>query len=110
MPAAAVVAVIVTSGQAVERDEDLRRAQRRQLVVQFACGALRADRHGRLEQHVAGIEPLIHLHDRDAGHRIAGKDGALDRRGAAPSWQQRGMDVEAAQSRQLQHRRGRISP
>ena len=35
--------------------------------------------------------------------RVAGLDRALDRRRAAPARQQRGMDVQAAQARQLEH-------
>ena len=54
-------------------------------------------------QHVAGVEPGIHLHDRDAGARVAGLDRALDRRGAAPARQQRRVNVQAAQARQLEH-------
>ena len=56
------------------------------------------------QQHRAGIEPLVHLHDGDAGLPVAGEDGALDRRRAAPARQQRGMDVEAAEPRRLQDR------
>ncbi len=43
-----------------------------------------------------GIEAGVHLHDADAGARVAGFDGAHDRRGAAPARQQRGMDVDGA--------------
>ena len=37
--------------------------------------------------------------------RIAGEQRALDRRGAAPARQQRGMDVDAAEPRHREHRR-----
>ena len=53
-----------------------------------------------LEQHGAGVEPRVELHDGDAGFRVAGEDGALDRRGAAPARQQRTVDVQAAEARQ----------
>ncbi len=47
----------------------------------------------------SGVETGVHLHDRDAGRRVAGLDRARDRRGAAPARQQRGMDVETAVAR-----------
>ena len=37
--------------------------------------------------------------------RVAGHDGALDRRGAAPARQLRGVQVEAAEARRLEHGR-----
>jgi hypothetical protein len=37
---------------------------------------------------------------------VAGHDRPLDRRGAAPARQQRGVQVEAAQARRVQHLRG----
>ena len=61
------------------------------------------DRHPPGEQHGAGIQPLFHLHDGDAGLGIPGQEGSLDRPGTAPSRQQRGMDVEAAPPRRSQH-------
>jgi hypothetical protein len=48
------------------------------------------------EQHVAGVQPSVHLHDGDAGLSVARLDGAVDRRGPAPARQQRGVDVQAA--------------
>ena len=76
-----------------------------QLVVQHAGVVFWPDRDALLQQHRAGIETLVHLHDGDAGLGVAGQDGALDRRRAAPARQQRGMDVEAAEPRRGQDRR-----
>jgi hypothetical protein len=49
-----------------------------------------------------GVEALLHLHDRHAGLAIAGQHRALDRRRAAPARQQRGVDVDAAEPRDLE--------
>ena len=67
-------------------------------MVRGPIGMVSASRIG------AGVEPCVHLHDGDAGLAVAGEDGALDRRRAAPARQQRGMDVEAAEARRLEHR------
>jgi hypothetical protein len=52
---------------------------------------------------ITGVQPRVHLHDGDAGLGVAGFDRAVNRRRAAPTWQQRGVDVEAAQTRQIKH-------
>ena len=49
-------------------------------------------------QHRPGVEPGVHLHHGDAGLGVAGLDGAVDRRGAAPARQQRAVDIQAAQA------------
>ena len=55
-------------------------------------------------RHRAGVEPLVHLHHRDAGLGVARHDRAVDRRGAAPARQQRGVQVEAAERRRVEDR------
>ena len=55
-------------------------------------------------QNRPGIEPGLHQHGADAGDAVAGGDGALDRRRAAPSWQQRGMAIDTAETRHCQNR------
>ena len=65
-----------------------------------------ADGMAALEQHRAGVEALIELHDGHAGFGIAREDRALDRRGAAPARQQRAVDVHAAEPRQSTSTRG----
>ena len=52
------------------------------------------DRLGLHEAHRTGVETGRETHDRDPGLLVAGHDGALDGRRAAPARQQRGMDVE----------------
>ena len=62
----------------------------------------RKGQHGAREDR-AGIQALIHLHDRHAGFGIAGEDRALNGRGTAPARQERSVDVQAAVARQRQY-------
>jgi hypothetical protein len=78
-------------------------AQGGQAIVQAAAGFVGGDRRASLQHHRTGIQAGFHLHQIDAAFRIAGKDGALDRRGAAPARQQAGVHVPAAQARNGQH-------
>ena len=80
--------------------EQRRGAELGQRVVQVAGGVMRCDRPPPFEQDGAGIETFVELHDGDAGFGIAGKQGTLNRRGATPTWQQRTVDVHAAEARQ----------
>jgi hypothetical protein len=73
-------------------------------VVQAAGGVLRFDVDDGRQQHRPGVEAGLHAHDGDAGLRVAGLDGAVDGRRAAPARQQRGVDVDAAAARQVEHR------
>src|SRR5208283_77026 len=50
-------------------------------------------------QHRPGVEPRVHAHDGDAGGRVTGQQRTLYGGSAAPAWQQRGMDIDAAESR-----------
>ena len=59
-----------------------------------ACGA---------GQDRAGVQTGIHFHDGHAGFSFAVGDGPLDRRGAAIFRQQRRVDVQAAERRQIQN-------
>ena len=71
--------------------------------MQAGGGVGGGDRQGLAHQHVAGVQPGIHLHDGDAAGGIARFDGAVDGGGPAPARQQRGVDVHAAQPWQIQH-------
>ena len=51
-----------------------------------------------------GVEPFLHAHDGDARLRVARHDGALDGCRAPPARQERGVDVEAAEPRRIEHR------
>ena len=75
----------------------------REFVVQTGRGVDAGNRQAFGEQHVARIQPSVHLHDGDAGLRIARFDGAVNRRCAAPARQQAGVNIEAAKPRLIQH-------
>ena len=87
-----------------KRGHDHFRAQRGKLVVQRAGVVVRRDRNAALRKHCAGIEARVHLHDRNAGLRVAGKNRALDWRRAAPAWQQGSMNIEGTMCRDIEHR------
>ena len=53
--------------------------------------------------HRARVQPRIHLHNAHARFLIARFNGALNRRGTPPARQQRGMDIQAAVARRVQH-------
>ncbi len=73
------------------------RSEGRQFVVAgFARLSCRVYRHGAGGDDGAGVQPLLHLHDRNAGLGVARPDRVLYRRRATPARQQRGMDVQAA--------------
>ena len=73
-------------------------AERHQAVVQAGGGVVGGDGQARFCPDRAGIQAFIHLHDADAGLRVACFDGALDGGGTAPARQQRGVDVKAAKA------------
>jgi hypothetical protein len=60
------------------------------------------DRQWFSPEHRAGIQPSVHLHDRNAGFAVAGKQSALNRRGTAPARQQGGVNVERAEARSFE--------
>jgi hypothetical protein len=93
-----------------ERGDDQPRAERGELVVEHARRIRWRDRQRLLQQDGARVEPRVHLHDGDAGRRIPGEKGALDRRGATPPWQQGRMHVEAAARRRAEQGRGHHEP
>ena len=71
--------------------------------MQAAAGVVGTDRRADLEQHWPCIQASFHLHHGDARFAIAGLDRPLDRRGPAPARQQRGVTVDAAEARNIQH-------
>ncbi len=81
-----------------------------QAVVQVAARGAGRDRGAHFVQHGAGIQARIHLHDGDARGAIARFDGALNGRRAAPAGKQRGVYVDAAQARRIQHCLGEQQP
>ena len=91
-------------GQLAQRHGQQSAAKVGQLVVQVARGVVDVDAHGLLQQHGAGIQAGFHAHDGHPGHGVTGHDGSLDGRGAAQARQQRGMHVDGAKARDVQHR------
>ena len=90
-------------GQLLQQGNDLLPPQHSQPVVETGRRVIVRNRYARHTQHVAGIQARIHLHEGDARLRIPGLDGTVNGRRAAPARQQAGMDVEAAQPRQVEH-------
>jgi hypothetical protein len=88
--------------QALQGLNHQRSTQLGQLVVQAARVVLGADGQSLHQQHVAGVQARIHLHDGHAGVRVARLDGAVYGRRPPPARQQRGVDVDAAQAGQGQ--------
>jgi len=76
------------------------------LVVQARTGVFRCDWKGLGGKDGTGIQAAVHLHDGYAGERVAGKDGALNWRRAAPARQERGVDIDRAQPGHGEHRLG----
>jgi hypothetical protein len=82
-------------------------AQVGQLVMQAGTGFIFRQSQGLTPPHGAGVQAFFHLHDAYAALRVAGFDGALNRRGTAPARQQRSMDIQATQGRAVQRPRGK---
>ena len=73
--------------QAGQRHDERFGGQQRETIVQLAGGLMRADRRRVHEVHRSRVETVVHLHDADAGDRVAGQLRALYRRGATPARQ-----------------------
>ena len=71
--------------------------------MHFVCGIRRLDGVAVFANHIAGIQADVHLHDAHAGFGIAGFNCTLNRCCAAPTGQQRGVDIEAAVFGRIQH-------
>ena len=76
----------------------------RKHIVELAGGHVRPDRHALLEADRPGVEALVHPHHRRRRLGVAGHDGALDRRRAAPAGQGRRVQVQAAFARRVENR------
>ena len=73
-------------------------------VKQLAAGLLRINGDLFTAEHIAGIQPLVHLHDGNAGLGVAVQHGPLHRSAAAILGQQGDVQVDAAIFRRFQHR------
>ena len=88
--------------QVVDGRTDHARGELGQRVVQARRRARGADRHPLHGEDRAGVQRGLHLDDGDPGLPVAREQGALDRRGAAPARQQRGVQVDAAETWRLE--------
>ena len=89
-----------TLGQRVEEESG---AELDQAGPELLEGLVLADVDLGPAVDAAGVERLLQAHQADAGAAVAGQDGPLDRRGAAPAGQEREVEVDERQS--LEHRR-----
>ena len=74
--------------------------------MQAAASVVCGDSNTLHEQDVASIEAFIHEHDGDTGFSVAVTDRGLDGRGTTMAWQQRGVYVQAAERRHIEHGTG----
>ena len=72
-------------------------------VEQFTAGLLGVDDDLFAVQHITGIQPLIHLHDGNAGLGVTVQHRPLHRSAAAIFRQQRNVQVDAAIAGHFQH-------
>ena len=93
-----------TGFQSIQRLHDQLRAKVCEPIVQRSHGIVLQYRNLFLNQHRAGVEPCVHLHDRYAGVPIAGKERPLNGRCAAPSRQQGRVNIDRPVPSKLEHR------
>src|SRR5665213_684533 len=79
------------------------RAEPGQPVVQNLRVVRRENRRAARGQDRPGVQSRVYFHDRHAGFRVAVGNRPLDWRGSAMSRQQRSVDIEAAETRQIQN-------
>ena len=91
------------AGQAADCLNHRLRAETGEPVVQAATGIFGRNGRADLEQHRPCVQAGFHLHHGNARLSITGLHRALDRCGATPAWQQRGVTVDTAQARDIQH-------
>ena len=60
-------------------------AEAREAFAKRVAGVVRSNRTFHAREYRAGVQTLVHLHDRHAGRSIPGHHRALDRRGASPT-------------------------
>jgi len=87
----------IRDGSDEERRPDLGQA-----IVQSNGGVLGVDRSGFAGQERSGVEADVHFHNGDAGLLFVIEDGPLDRAGPAVFGEERGMNVETAETRHIQ--------
>ena len=78
--------------------------------VSVAAGLVVADPGADGAEHRAGVEAGVDAHDADPGLGVAGEDGPLDRRRAAPAGQEREVQVDQAERHRGEDRFGQQLP
>ena len=78
------------------------RSQQTQPFRQFTAGLAFADFRLRPQQHVPGVDPLVHHHRGDAGNPVPRHDCMGDRCAAPVLRQKRCVDVDVSQRRNIQ--------
>ena len=96
--------------QADQAVEHLPRAEVGQPLGERRARLVGADRGGTPGEDGTRVEPRVDPHDADPGGGVARHDRPLHRRRAAPARQERGVHVEAAAGRRVQHRRRQDEP
>ena len=71
--------------------------------MQRASGVPGGDGEFFDQQHVAGVQTRIHLHDGDTRLRVTGFNGAMNRCRAAPARQQRSVDIQTTEPGSVEH-------
>lgn len=86
-----------------QRFNDQIGAQLRHAVVQRGGGIGGRDRDVAFDDHRTGIETCIHLHQRDTRLAVSGFERTMNGRRAAPARQQRTVDIDCTQRRDVEH-------
>ncbi len=68
----------------------------RQLVMKGVSRLVGCDLHLALKQHIPGVQPLVHLHNRNARYFFSVDDGPLDRPRSPVFGQKRCVDIHTA--------------
>jgi hypothetical protein len=89
--------------QARQGVEDHLGAEHGQPGGQLAGRLVGTDRRRGGQQHLPGVHAGVHLERRDAGDRLAADDRPLNGRGAAIPRQERGVNVDRAARRRVEH-------
>ena len=73
-------------------------------------GHVRGDGYLILQQHIAGVQPCIHQHGGNTGLLLTVDDGPVNRCRSPVTWQQGGVDIDAAQPWDVQNPLGQNLP
>jgi len=91
------------AGEACQRLEQSIRPKRSELPPERPSCMAGQNLQAPLQEHWAGIEPCVQLHDGHTGPAVPSQYGAFDWGGTAPARQKRGVNVQAAQPGEREH-------